>query len=142
MNKQCQMCNITKLIDNFSPSKQTKDGLFSYCKPCKYQANKKSDSKRLSENRIKFLEQRKNWHLKTTYGITLEHYKELLAKQNGKCAICKMPEADELYRRLAVDHCHDTLKVRGLLCHRCNRGIGMFKNSVDNLRSAIVYLSS
>lgn len=140
--KQCQMCKVTKPVSDFYPSSQTKDGLFSYCKPCKGEANKKSNSKQLSENRDKFLKQRQSWHLKQKYGITLEQYDELLIKQNGKCAVCSKPEQEERYRRLAVDHCHDTLKVRGLLCHRCNRAIGLLKDNVDYLRSAIVYLSS
>lgn len=142
MKKQCQLCKLTKDTSHFHKSKSNKDGYGSYCKPCKYEANKKSDSKRLSENRIRFLEQRKNWHLKQTYGITLDHYKKLLKKQDYKCAICNKPEAEEIYRRLAVDHCHDTLKIRGLLCQRCNRAIGLFKNNADNLRAAIVYLES
>jgi len=142
MRKQCQMCNLTKDISHFHKSKSNKDGYGSYCRPCKYQANRKSDNKRLSENRVKFLEQRKNWHLKQTYGITLDHYKRLLAEQDNKCAICKKPEHEERYRRLAVDHCHNTNKIRGLLCQRCNRAIGLLKDNVDNLKSAIVYLGN
>lgn len=79
----------------------------------------------------------KNWRLKYEYGITLEQYNIMLLKQEGRCGICnnlpgKLP--------LAVDHCHDTKKVRGLLCNECNTGIGYFKNNKLILQQAIKYL--
>lgn len=75
--------------------------------------------------------------LKRRYGITLEEYEAMFAKQDGKCAICNgvCPTG----RNLAVDHDHDTGKVRGLLCSRCNQGIGQLRN-VATLQSAINYL--
>jgi hypothetical protein len=57
------------------------------------------------------------------YGLTIDQYQRMLAGQGGVCFICRRaPKA----RRLDVDHCHKTGRIRGLLCHRCNRGIGMF----------------
>lgn len=75
--------------------------------------------------------------LKRRYGITLEEYEKMFAEQDGKCAICKgvCPTG----RNLAVDHDHDTGKVRGLLCSRCNQGIGQLRN-IAILQSAITYL--
>jgi len=70
------------------------------------------------------------------YKMTPEQYKELFERQEGKCAICKIkPE-----RKLVVDHCHSTGKVRGLLCGKCNLGIGYLKDSIDFLSNAIKYL--
>lgn len=133
------MCNKTKPKNEFYPSKQTRDGLFSYCKPCKIEANKRSDNKRLSENRVRFLNQRKNWHLKNVFGITLEEYNTLSDKQNGVCAICLDKDKD---RMLAVDHCHNSNRIRGLLCGRCNRAIGQLKDNTESMKRAIAYLSA
>ena len=75
--------------------------------------------------------------LKRRYGITIDDYEEMFSKQNGKCAICK---GDCMTgRNLAVDHDHDTNKVRGLLCSKCNQGLGQFKN-IELLQRAIDYL--
>ena len=73
-------------------------------------------------------ESRREAHLKHRYGITTAEYNELLAKQRGVCAICAKPPGGEQphhwRNKLAVDHCHDSGKVRGLLCNDCNAGIG------------------
>ena len=77
------------------------------------------------------------------FGITPERYSELLKSQNGTCAICKQPEtATRLgkVKALAVDHCHQSGAVRGLLCADCNTGIGKLKENVDIFQSAIQYL--
>lgn len=72
-------------------------------------------------------------------GITVSDYDRMFVEQHGVCAICEQPE---LTRRLSVDHNHATGKVRGLLCHRCNVAIGLFKENVDVLSSAIGYLAA
>src|SRR6185437_14192734 len=59
------------------------------------------------------------------YGVTHDDYMEMLAKQNGVCAICNLPERSAKTAALSVDHDHSTGKVRGLLCVRCNAMIGM-----------------
>ena len=78
------------------------------------------------------------------FGITPERYSELLELQNGTCAICKQPEtATRLgkVKALAVDHCHQSGVVRGLLCADCNTGIGKLKDDPVVLQSAIQYLN-
>lgn len=74
------------------------------------------------------------------YGLTSEEYKELQSKQDGKCDICKVEMTTEGGTRECVDHCHTTGKVRGLLCGRCNSGIGFLMDDIENLNAAIVYL--
>jgi hypothetical protein len=69
--------------------------------------------------------------LKEKFGITLEQYDALLNGQNGCCAICLAPQNPE--RRHAVDHCHETGAIRGLLCDKCNRGIAAFGDSYESL---------
>ncbi len=75
----------------------------------------------------------------STFGLTPEGYAELLARQNERCAICWRHQT-EFSRALAVDHCHDTGKVRGLLCSGCNTGIGNLKEDVGVLQTAVAYL--
>lgn len=71
---------------------------------------------------------RRNAHLKHRYGITLDEYNLMFLQQGGICAICGKPPGPDLphhwKNKLAVDHCHATGKVRGLLCNDCNAGIG------------------
>lgn len=74
--------------------------------------------------------------LRRKYGITLEQYNELLARQGGVCAIC----GGEDQKRLAVDHDHKTGKVRGLLCARCNPAIGFLLDKVETAHKLILYL--
>ena len=73
---------------------------------------------------------------KRCYGMSLADYDALLALHGGVCAIC----GKKSKRRLVVDHCHSLNKVRGLLCDKCNLGLGMFDDDIDRLRAAIAYL--
>jgi hypothetical protein len=82
--------------------------------------------------------QRKGW-LKKAYGMTVEEYEALLARQEEKCAICRKP--CHTGGNLSVDHDHDTGRVRGLLCRNCNRGIGLLQESPEILQAAIQYLA-
>jgi 5-methylcytosine-specific restriction endonuclease McrA len=76
-------------------------------------------------------------HLKRNYGITLDTYNQMLDAQGGRCAICGNTKDS---RNLAVDHNHDTGKVRKLLCQACNKGLGHFGDSPEILREAVAYL--
>ena len=81
---------------------------------------------------------RRNKIYKSRYGISLEEYEAIEKDQNMACAICKARCAR--YEFLSVDHCHETGKVRGLLCHSCNVAIGHFKDSAENLENAVQYM--
>jgi hypothetical protein len=81
----------------------------------------------------------RNAWLKTKFGITLEDKKKILADQNGACGICKKP-LEMTGRDSNVDHCHNSGKVRGVLCRLCNVALGQFKDSIEILQSAIDYL--
>jgi len=75
-------------------------------------------------------ESKRRHNYKTRYGISIEEYEEIFAKQNGVCAICEKPEnltKDGKLHALAVDHNHETLQVRGLLCMNCNTRLGYFE---------------
>jgi uncharacterized membrane protein len=117
-------------------------------------ANGKDYSKQYYKNNIDKIKQyrvenkektRKNSYL-NLYKITLEEYESLLIKQNYVCAICKQPERivdkrTNLVRNLAIDHCHNSNKIRGLLCNSCNQGLGKFKDNKNLLQEATNYLN-
>lgn len=110
------------------------------------------------KNREKIIAQRKAIHaanpdrkwgkdLKKKYGLSIEDYKAMLASNGGLCFLCGKPERSIDHRtrkvkRLAVDHHHETNKVRGLLCSHCNRAIGLFHDDADLLTKAGQYLRS
>lgn len=88
--------------------------------------------------------QGRDYSLRSKYSITLAQYEALFLKQKGLCAICNLPEkALEKYqkriKKLSVDHCHDTGKIRGLLCSSCNIGIGNLKHNPELLHKAALY---
>ena len=87
------------------------------------------------------VEKKKEKCLLEKYNLTLDEWNKLYDEQNGCCKICKRHESEFKYG-LAVDHCHDTDKIRGLLCANCNRGLGYLKDSVELLELAIQYLKS
>lgn len=74
-------------------------------------------------------------------GCSPELYNGLYEVQQGCCAICGI-HASKLKKNLAADHCHISKKIRGLLCVNCNQGLGQFKDNLDLLFNAIVYLRS
>lgn len=80
---------------------------------------------------------RNKWYLRK-YGITVDHYERLMAFSDGCCWICGNKPSG---RRLAVDHCHITGRVRGLLCFFCNRGLRWFKDTPSFLERAAQYLT-
>jgi len=81
----------------------------------------------------------KQYHPEKRYGITPEERAALETSQGGLCAICNAPPKDR--KALAVDHCHGTGRVRGLLCDRCNMAIGLLDDNAERLAAAIAYLS-
>jgi hypothetical protein len=86
-----------------------------------------------------FLE--RNRKLIARYGITQSDYQIMLAEQNFSCAICNSVYSGRVGSfYFVVDHCHETGRVRGLLCHRCNISLGRISDSVEWLQAAIYYL--
>jgi hypothetical protein len=84
-----------------------------------------------------------NCQLKRKFGITVEQFNEMLTAQNGVCAICGTAEIEQRTgRRLSVDHCHASGRIRALLCIRCNPGLGSFKDSPELLRAAADYIEA
>lgn len=129
MTRLCKTCNIKKSIEDFYPKK---GNYYTHsCKICLSKKQKTYKTVPCIYNREKVFKEK--------YNLSIEEYDKLLLEQNYKCAICRTPQSD-LKRSLAVDHCHKTGKVRGLLCTSCNIGLGNFKDNVSNVEDALFYL--
>lgn len=132
--KQCRRCKKDKFFDEFYKLASSSDGLRSYCKICTVAANTASRTR----------DHGRRYELKRDFGITLEQYQIMEESQQHRCAVCKEPETIEYapgkISRLCVDHDHDTGRIRGLLCKRCNRAIGLLRDDPSRLRTAADYL--
>lgn len=142
MLKTCSKCHETKHLSLYFKDCTKFDGFRPDCKTC---CTKGQMANRVHRN-LKMKEWRKNnkrytkhHDLKTAFGITLNDYEMMLTAQNDTCKICKRP-ASLSKRKLAVDHCHVTGKVRGLLCSNCNTALGLVKDSTQVLNDMINYL--
>lgn len=80
-------------------------------------------------------------HMKKTYGLGFDEYNATLEAQGGVCAICNAAPPNHRKKRLSIDHCHTTGRVRGLLCDPCNRALGLLKDNPDLMLKAISYLA-
>jgi len=164
--KRCIKCGEEKPLAEFGFHNRKKGQHRNMCKTCQSEwAKKYNKSSRGKENRENWKNKNaekikayyelyrndpakqkaskkyhRNYWLRTKFGITAKDYGDMLAKQDGKCAICGATESHSKGNRLCIDHDHKTGKVRGLLCHNCNVGIGNFKDSLLLFREAINYL--
>jgi hypothetical protein len=84
---------------------------------------------------------RKNNYKYKKYNLTPEEYTEMFNNQNGCCAICGTHQ-NKLKKQLSIDHNHVTGKIRGLLCQKCNQGLGFFNDNINSLNQAISYLNN
>lgn len=162
----CSKCKKLKNVSEFSRNNSTTRGFCYMCKGClkEYYSTpqmKKKRNDRTNENYRKLNKDKldkkkqaiKKWqktkspeyfywrNVKCKYGITEEEFYKTLRKQNNKCAICDV-NLENLDYKPHIDHCHKTNKFRGILCQRCNHGLGKFKDNINNLKKAIDYLIS
>lgn len=149
----CTKCKVIKPNKDFYPRKSTDTVIRKFraqCKDCEgskrriemFENRFKHNEKRKKDFKLLSADEKRNKILKDKYGITLEDYNNLLEQQDNKCAIClsdnpKIRTATSFY----IDHCHETLKVRGLLCQACNSALGLFEDKIENLQKAIEYLN-
>ena len=169
--KFCNSCKTWHPCSNFHKQSRAKDGLQSRCKDCdkvfhharylkdkekinvQTKAWKENNKEKIEKTRIEWTNKNKDKvktyqrtsNLRKNFGIEIEEYEQMLADQNGVCAVCGQPEtfihkATGKPARLAVDHCHTRGKVRQLLCKSCNNGLGLFKDSPELLEKAAEYL--
>lgn len=150
ITKTCTRCGETKPLDGFSrdgrldPDNPIHYGRRARCYDCirEYQKAHYQELRKDPEFLVRRAEHsarvNKIYKLKK-YGITQEQYDQMLVEQNFCCGICQRPRSD-FRRDFAVDHCHDTDVVRGLLCISCNRGLGYLGDDILRLQMAIKYL--
>jgi len=161
--KTCSKCGISKTELEFESVKHGNRVTYrNCCKACRkeyvrlrslseevqkrkkdyYHAHKEKYSKMsavwMKNNRARLNEQR----IIKTYGVDMSWFHRQYVIQGGVCAICGSSVDPVTTKNTHIDHCHTTGKVRGILCHLCNRGIGHFKDSIDTLESAIKYLKA
>lgn len=151
--KVCSDCGRRKKADDFSANPSSKDGLYSYCKRCKadrvrnYVDRNRDDVNRKARERGATPEGRKatrDANLKVKFGVTHDYYADRLVEQGGGCAICGRRPV-EGQKHFAIDHSHNTklgepVRLRGVLCHDCNRALGLAKDDPKLLVAAARYL--
>lgn len=164
--KKCGRCQKYLPKDLFYRNRKTADGLACYCRRCESARKKEARAsnpgliivhrengkKWYIKNKEHKLNKNKEWkennpskwrniNLKSRFGITNEDYNQILEKQNNCCPICGKHK-DEFKEFMAVDHCHKTGQVRGILCRKCNLGIGHLNDDIFLLEKSINYLNS
>lgn len=149
--KLCRECKVERpenefYKNGFKRKKKTGHALRNECKRCcneihaRYVVkNKQAINARRKEKYYKNKTPAIECNLKRYYGLTLESYNQMFNEQHGCCKICGIHQRF-FERRFDVDHCHTTKKIRGLLCIKCNRGLGLFQDSKEILKKALDYL--
>lgn len=122
---RCADCGATKDAAEFPRNRRQPSGRHCYCKTCHNARNRRF---------LKKVGGTRKYHLKERYGITLEEFDEMVARQGGLCAICREAPATD------VDHDHTSGRARGILCEPCNGTIGLFHDDPAIIRRAIAYL--
>jgi hypothetical protein len=128
-SKKCKHCGEIKPSRMFACNATCVDRLYPYCRACQRLRDKERWKKSAKEaSRLR------------QFGLTPGAYDRMYEDQCGLCWICQQEETCSDGRSLAVDHCHATGKVRGLLCSKCNRAIGSFGDDPDVIARAAEYL--
>jgi len=131
--KRCPLCQETK--DRLVEFGVRKNGFSrSRCRKC--EDKKTKEWMKANPEKMRAINARIT--LFRLHGLTPKHYEKLSAAQNGMCAICSV--CPDPGKRLYIDHCHKTNRIRGLLCNRCNRAMGLFEDDPELLRKVIDYL--
>lgn len=124
MTQTCRKCLESFTLDRFPKNHSYKNGHASICKTCQAKVT------------AQYREDNYNKVYANKYGVTEQEIHKLFSHMT--CHICG---TDKHRRRMNIDHCHTTGKVRGLLCDPCNKGIGNFKDSIELLEKAKQYLN-
>jgi hypothetical protein len=146
--KTCRRCKEDRPTSEFYSTKRNADGKSHWCKRCYKSWSRLYEAQphRKAARRVNHRRWRENnpdverdHTFKKKYGITLSSKRKMLDEQGWKCAIPRCGTAVDMTSG-HLDHCHKTAVVRGVLCRRCNQGLGNFKDSVELLAGAITYL--
>ena len=129
--RTCMTCGEVKYATEFYVRNKETMVRHSSCKAC--------DRERVKKRHQDNPERTRNNDLMRNYGITLQDHANMFSEQQGLCAICG-EEGDGRWKKLCVDHCHDTGKVRKLLCRNCNMVLGQVGDNVQLLEKMVTYL--
>lgn len=151
LTKICKKCDESKPIEEFHRAPQNKDGRSGSCKTCDNvlkRAWKTANRKRHNENGRRwresdperYREYKRRYLLQSNYGITPKEYDEMLAAQDGVCACCRTSDPGGGRSNFCVDHCHETGRIRGVLCNTCNTAIGMLGDTVESIDRVAAYM--
>ena len=135
----CNRCQTYKEWEYFAINKKGLNDRKSICKVCSNQGQLEHARKRRAENPERYAKYRREKLLVSKYKISSKIYQEMLLEQNHSCCICGRTE-NTVGKNFYVDHCHNTEKVRGLLCYHCNTLLGMAFDNPKILRSAADYV--
>ena len=135
ITKACKECDEDFSVPETSAGWNTK-----YCgRDCAHEVKRRRRNTRNRERTAAGIRRKRTNLSYKQYGITTEQYEEMLASQDSRCRICGVHQ-EELTRRLAVDHSHKDGHIRGLLCIKCNAGLGNLGDSISLVRKALDYL--
>lgn len=160
--KTCTRCGEFKPLSEYHNSINTKDGHYAMCKTCvnaknaawrsnnrgkvaackkryymrNWEAIRKHRKEYMATRKVEASEYRRRWNLAKRYGITMEQYADMWERQGEACGLCGRSS-----KRMVVDHDHNTGKVRGILCVRCNVCLGGLGDNLDGAIRAVRYLS-
>lgn len=139
VTKACHSCLRERPLSDFAKNKKAKDGLQYHCRSCQSERFRAWRERNVDLSRAKWRDQQ----MRSVWGIGVAEYNALHEAQGGVCAICLEPETSKhrgRVRRLAIDHDHETGRIRGLLCTQCNTALGKFRDSESRLLRAVAYL--
>lgn len=139
--KICTVCKTEKDFSCYYNSKATKDGKGYRCKSCDDLARQGYEKR----HKDKLLNNRRKAQRKYKYGLSDQQYNKLIEDQQGLCGICSVELVQQATIKhapntMCVDHSHHTGEVRGLLCTKCNKGLGLLGDSVEAIQRALDYL--
>jgi hypothetical protein len=120
--KACNRCGQVRQLDGFHKQHTRPDGRRSICKEC------------LSAQARPYL-------LSKRFGLSESDFSALLASQGNGCALCGVAKPGGRWENFHVDHCHETGKVRGILCYRCNVAIGQLGDNEAGMARALAYIT-
>lgn len=144
IHRRCNTCFRYLSYALFCKHDTSPDGLSYYCRDCKSEQYKRRYTPhprvKLTSAQLKHNAWQRD--LMREYGISHEQYQCLVVKSGGVCGICQEPFNDKPTHAMHIDHCHETGRVRGLLCARCNRGLGLFRDNPRFLRNAAGYVEA
>jgi hypothetical protein len=160
--KRCKKCGLEQPLGNFYKAPTSRDGLRGDCKACNLAAKKayyelhREDTiarvkrwQQANADRVNAVQRRRRadpqvkqqmraYHLKRTYGVSIDEYEAMLAEQDDGCGMCGRPPSEAI--SLHIDHDHRTGRIRGLLCFRCNNSLGDLEDNPDLLLAGVRYL--